>query len=183
MLPSRSMPIIEVSVEASSTLPMKLAAAYGSANRAGSTSLRKPPAPGLIVAVAPSASTTGTFTPASWPLVGARFEAKFLPAAKRAKTREGTKLVGHVSFSDGPVPTYNLRTVGWSPSLSMAFSPSVQRGFTGDLGPFQPGVPQPSRPYRVGFPPSLSLLELAEAPVTRPTCRGLLRSSLEVPDL
>src|SRR6202158_2734659 len=137
MLPSRSMPIIEVSVEASSTLPMKSLAAYGSLKRAGSTRRRKPPAPGLMVAVSPGVSEAGTFTPATalYTLVWGRFASKVLPAAGRANATDRTKLADHVSFSDGRRQTRNLRTAGGAPSASMAFGPSGQWGFPGDEAP------------------------------------------------
>src|SRR6266851_4870473 len=50
--------------------------------------------------------------------------------AALSESTDWTKLVDHVSFSDGGRPTRNLRTVGWTPSTSMALSPSDQWAFT-----------------------------------------------------
>src|SRR4029077_3746833 len=111
MLPSRSWPMIEYSVEASSTLPMKLAATWGSAKRSGARSLWMPPAEELARAVPSWSSTTGAFRPAdvALPFVCPfRFGAN---ALTRPRREAGAVAVRHVPFSDGGRPTHNLRTM------------------------------------------------------------------------
>src|SRR5216684_3301574 len=55
--------------------------------------------------------------------------------AALSESTDWPQLVDHVSFSDGGRPSHNLRTVGWTPSTSMALSPSDQWAFTEDLAP------------------------------------------------